>query len=530
MTYRTTIASLLAAGALVGVANARSDQNERARYLFEDLISMVGEGNAEVSDKIRLALLYRQAGAMEDSNRLLVEAADEYPELNSLLNPKAMPEFEAMIRDASQLDIAGADVIVGDLNGSGPGNYTSAANVGGICAFSIGTTSCNLGTVPLEWIENSARHPVIAQNFFRLKNGRFEQIGMSWLKHGFCALQENICGSCSPYGGCCCDHLGLLCSDPYTASLNGGQTRLGPRSEVNAATGVYPWPHYLRSQTGNAIFKRLQVRADDLNPALNPAGTLYFGEGQYVALDDAIAGNKNNNASYRRFTYNWSTGGNTVSTISWSGTTQRQKPAIQAWQDNDPTVTIVNVDVPGDGRFIVGYKVTDNGNGTWSYEYAIQNLNSNRAGQSFSVPAPGAVLSNIGFHDVDYHSGDGTPNGSTQDGTDWSAVEAGGAVTWATLTEGVNPNANALEWSTLYNFRFTANRAPVAATATLGLFRGGAGSVSVAVQGPACLLAGDIDGNGTVNFADLNLVLANFGTQYTFQDLNNVLASFGLSC
>ncbi len=63
-----------------------------------------------------------------------------------------------------------------------------------------------------------------------------------------------------------------------------------------------------------------------------------------------------------------------------------------------------------------------------------------------------------------------------------------------------------------------------------GLFRGGAGSVSVAVQGPACLLAGDIDGNGTVNFADLNLVLANFGTQYTFQDLNNVLASFGLSC
>ena len=64
----------------------------------------------------------------------------------------------------------------------------------GYYAYSIGTTSCNIGTDVLQWVELTDQHPVIMQNMYRLHEGRFEQVGMSWLKHGFAALTGDICG------------------------------------------------------------------------------------------------------------------------------------------------------------------------------------------------------------------------------------------------------------------------------------------------------------------------------------------------
>ena len=156
------------------------------------------------------------------------------------------------------------------------------------------------------------------------------------------------------------------------------------------------------------------------------------------------------------------------------------------------------------------YKVTDLGGGMWHYEYAIQNLNSDRSGQSFSIPIPAGVnVTNIGFHDVDYHSGDGI-GGINQDGTDWPGVVAGGSLTWATTDFATDPNANALRWGTLYNFRFDADAAPANGSATFGLFKPGSPtSKSVALQVPAvpvvCDCLGDLDGNTTVDGGDIQL-------------------------
>ena len=94
---------------------------------------------------------------------------------------------------------AGTDVIVGAINGVT--NYgTNTVNGVAMYGYAFGTTSCNIGTAVLRWSTNSSFHPVIPQNAYRIKDGRIEQIGMSWMKYGFCALQENLCATCQAGG------------------------------------------------------------------------------------------------------------------------------------------------------------------------------------------------------------------------------------------------------------------------------------------------------------------------------------------
>ncbi|MFM8817054.1 MAG: hypothetical protein ACKOHI_04145, partial [Phycisphaerales bacterium] len=342
---------------------------------------------------------------------------------------------------ATQSSGTGADVIVGDLVGIS--NY-AAVTVGGVSvgAYAIGTTSCNIGTAQLEWFASpNNRHPFIPQNMYRFKGGRLEQIGMGWGKHGFTALQGTVCGTCTASSSG--SYLGIGCSDPYSSGLNGSQSGLGCRSEVNASTGVFPGTINAGMPTAaTSIHRRIQVPRPALDPALN-AGAVYLAEGHYIAQDDAAAGNDDNNCSWRIFSVG-TLNSNGAYNLAFpaSSTTQRQQPAINAWKTFDPSVRLANVDVPGDGRFAVAHSVKDNGNGTWRYEYAIQNLNSDRSGGSFSVPVPaGATITNIGFKAPAYMNGEGYSS------TPWTVSTADGAVTW-TCEPNTNANANALRWST----------------------------------------------------------------------------------
>jgi hypothetical protein len=380
--------------------------------------------------------------------------------------------------DPNACDFAGdePDVIVGDID-----DVRRWGKIGAITGFSIGTVSCNIGTCWLDWYDDNGandenRHPVIGQNLFRLKDGRFEQIGQSWLKHGFFAVNGNLCESgCIGTNG---DHLGVNCSDPYSTQLNGSQTGFGPKFEVNASNGYHPHPVTDIGETGNAIFKRLQVHDADLDPTLN-AGASYFVEAQYVARDDAGAKNQNNNASHRPVDV--ADQGSGFFEIDVEGSTVREQPAILAWSASDGTVEVDIIDVPGDGRLYLATKVSPAGAGMWHYEYAIHNLTSDRAVGSVSVPtATGASLANVGFHDVAYHSGE------PFDGTDWTPATGATSLSWATTPHAVDPNANALRWGTLYNFRFDTNAPPAAGPMTLGLFKPGTpGTVQVETLVPA---------------------------------------------
>src|SRR5258705_8958994 len=69
----------------------------------------------------------------------------------------------------------------------------------GSASYSIGATTCNLGGAPLPVVATPGNHPVYVQNIYRLANGRFQQIRMSWAFHEVCALQAQ-CSSCNPFG------------------------------------------------------------------------------------------------------------------------------------------------------------------------------------------------------------------------------------------------------------------------------------------------------------------------------------------
>lgn len=353
----------------------------------------------------------------------------------------------------------GPDVVVGDLYG-----MMRFGRVGTITAYAIGTTSCNYGDQTAIWISYTNQHPIILQALHRLKEGRFEQIGMSWLKHGFYAVSGNACNlGCTPTDG---TELGIGCSDPYSAYLNGVQGNMSLRSDVNAHTGYFPYP-WTAPGVDPTIGKRIQVHDADLDPDLN-AGAQYFVEGHYITPDEPAWGNDDNNASYRPVNVTETTPGSNNFSVNTTGSTQRGEAAIRAWQDYDSGVYEMDMPVPNEGLFILGMKVTGLGGGAWHYDFAVQNLNSDRSARLFTMELPDdAVLANIGFHDVDYHSGE------IYDLTDWTHSVGPNAVTWSTDSYDVDPDANALRYGTLYNFRFDANFSPEPLNVTIGLFKPG---------------------------------------------------------
>ena len=387
----------------------------------------------------------------------------------------------------------GPDVLVADLQSVG-----RFARLGDITAYGIGTTACNIGTERASWISYTNQHPVIIQNLFRLKQDRFEQIGMAWVKHGFYAVSQSVCSTClDPTDG---SQLGVGCSDPYSASLNAVQTNMSPRSLVNADTGYFPYPW--SGSVQNTIVRRLQVHDADLAPTLNPSAR-YFIEGHYVTPGDCTAGTDENNSSYREVTVTEGLS-NVFNLIFISGRpTQRGQPAARAWKDIDPAVVETDVHVPDEGLFILAAKASSTGNGIYRYSYALQNLNSDRSARSFSVLLPvGAVISGSGFHDAEYHSGE------PYDNVDWNVAVTSDAIMWSTDQYAANPNANALRYATVFTFWFDVNVAPVVAPETskitIGLFKPGAPSEVVAnTIGPKPELI-DCNLNGVADVCDLD--------------------------
>ena len=451
-------------------------------------------GRLLISDEFARAL-GRPSDAGTYVGRLSIGATMQPIEITQIVSgePKSvvMPPLVGTIRSEVPTRTSGPDVIVGDLP-----DVEQLGSFGTQVGVAVATTSCNNGDQPVDWFQlPDTDHPVVPQNLYRMSGGtdnteRFEQIGQSWLKHTFFALEDDACSlGCNTSGCATGSHLCPGCSDPYSAGLNGEQDQIGSRAWVNPFTGDFPSTANDHSgHIHDGVSHRVRVEVDDLNQSLNQGAT-YFAEAQYVAPSEytwcqahPTECNMYNNASYREYSVN----GTSNFSFSPVGNTVRMLAAIWAW--TGATVNRLEPDPGNDGFWFMGYKVTNPSVGVWHYEYALYNMNLDRAIQSFSVPlGSGVNISNIGFHAPPQEPGwanDGTFNNQGYSSTPWSVTQVTDSITWNTETLAQNQNANAIRWGTLYNFRFDADQPPESVNATVGYFKTGS-PIMVAIQAPA---------------------------------------------
>jgi hypothetical protein len=437
------------------------------------------------------------SGAGSLAGTISIGAAMQPIQVDQLVNGETksmvMPPMQHAVGPGVPNLVPGPDIIVGDVEDVVQFDPPVGTQIG----LAIGTDSCNNGDEPIDWFAlPQTDHPFIPQNLYRMSGGadnteRFEQIGQSWGKHAFFALEDFVCGTCNTSGCVTGEHLCPGCSDPYVSGLNGDQFGIGSRAWVNPFTGSFPSNANDHSgHVHNGVSHRILVETSDVLPTGNPGAT-YFGEAAYITPHEytwcqshPAECNMFNNFSYRQFSVS---GGPTFFNFSAVSSTVRMQAAIQAWVATGATLQQVEPDQGNDGIFFVGYKVTGPNAGLWHYEYAVFNMNLDRAIQSFQVffgfPVP---LSNVDFHAPPQHPGwanDGTQNNQGYSSTPWTFTNNGSSATWNCETFAQNQNANAIRWGTLYNFRFDSSAPPSVSEATIGFFKTGS-PVNVDVVAP----------------------------------------------
>ena len=411
------------------------------------------------------------------------------------------------------------------------------------------TQSHNVGTVNVDWFSAGTigeaidnRHPFIGQNMYRLRDGRLEQIGLAWLKHGFFSVND----SCADSPG---NFLGVGCFDTYGNFTNANRQELGPRSEVNPLTGYWEstGSHFDTGEVGYPpAFPGDGIRTHDTNGAPHDADdhrlrvadqdlldsdalTQIFIEAFYVVMDDADI---ENNYAHRQIRADPPSPAPDWDFVGLSGFDQR--PAIDDWGDTVATAAPTTEGKVRIASRVVALDPTHN-----RYEYNIFNMNLDRQIGSFEVPiGDGVVLSDFGFHaPVE----DEEPLYSA---APWAPTVNAGSVVWAPPA----PNAgagedfpNTIRYGTMYTFWFTADSESADSVVALEQHKPGTESALTAIIAAPCVLAADLNSDGVIDTADLGLLIGEFGTPGTLADINTdgivdtadlglLIGSFGEDC
>jgi len=302
---------------------------------------------------------------------------------------------------------------------------------------------------------NNDQHPYLVWNMYREIDDRFEQIGVSGVKHAFLTINQNCLVNCNN------NHiLWVGCEDIYGFNNNESAGSLGPRNEINAYTGVWD-----RDNSGCTFFDQ-DCNGNQDNSSTDPGenrmvvaeanmsdpNATYFVSAWYVVRDDI---NIFNTMGYKQYTL--------VNNMSdWNFNQQgsfTNGPASDQYVTPDTLDTVglkasKRVHIKNEGHLTIAVKVTELNGGLYRYNYMIENHDYDPQVQTIKILLDDAnSFTNVVFSDVD----ENTLN-------DWSFTHYNNVLTVQA------PVGNAIDWGTLYSFSFTSDAEPeVAEVALIGL-------------------------------------------------------------
>jgi hypothetical protein len=316
----------------------------------------------------------------------------------------------------------------------------------------------NIGTAEVPWYQqfttpphdpyNNDQHPFLNWAIYREIDGRFEQLGVSGIKHAFLTINSNCTINCGS------SHiLWLGCEDVYGTGNNDSSFALGPRAEIEAFTGVWencgsffdPMPctgSHQQSSNGTDE-NRLSVYTADLT---DPAVTSMYMQAWYLIRDDV---NIFNSMGYRSI----------APTPSGGGWNMNRGPVFKNGAALDNYVTPDTLSAmetsqsqkTGEGQFTVASKVVDLGGGLYRYNYAIENYEFDPRFINYHIPlSDTASFTNPVFSDPEH-----------DDLNNWQFDHSNGQLNV------VGSDQNEQDWGMLFSFSFTSDSPPIQGEMTI---------------------------------------------------------------
>lgn len=292
---------------------------------------------------------------------------------------------------------------------------------------------------------DKAQHPYLVWNMYREIDGRFEQIGVSGVKHAFLTINSSCLINCGS------SHiLWPGCEDVYGVSNNDSASHLGPRENIEAFSGIWEEsPSFFdpgntgdQTHSSNSTDEnRMVVNAGDLGTA----GAEYYISSWYVIRDDV---NIYNTMGYKQYGTAVDINGNAQLSemsglVTGPASDQYVLPDTFDLAGGTASQRILRA---GEGHLTVAVKVVDLGGGLFRYNYMIENHDYDPQIQTIQVPLNDlSSMNDFVFVDTDDNAGN-----------DWSVSRVSDTLILQ------SPVDNEIDWGILYSFSFTTDAQPVA--------------------------------------------------------------------